>query len=64
LFLTHKIRGGFIYLAASRVEEACNYLEEYLKEHKGKALDEKTVELMHQMILIEMDKALDVVEKL
>jgi len=64
LFLTHKIRGGFVYLAASRVEEACSYLEEYLNEHKSKALDEKTVESMYHMILTEMDKALEVVEKL
>ena len=62
LFFTHKLRGGFVYLAASRVEEACNYLEEYLKANK--APDEKTVKHMYDLVLTELDKALEVVNKL
>jgi PAS domain S-box-containing protein len=64
LFLAHKMRGGFVYLGASRVEEACNYLEEYLSEHKNKGVDEKIVGQMVTIVLTEVDKALEVVEKL
>ena len=62
LFLTHKIRGGFVYVAANRVEEACNYLEEYLKTTKEPDL--KTIEHLYTLILRELEKALDILEKL
>jgi len=55
LFLTHKMRGGFVYLAASRVEEACSYLEDYLNNTKDP--DAKAIEPLYQMLLTELDAA-------
>ena len=55
LFLAHKMRGGFVYLAASRVEEACSYLEDYLNNTKKP--DGKAIKPLYQMVLTELDAA-------
>ena len=54
-FLAHKMRGGFVYVAASRVEEACSYLEDYLNNTKEP--NEKAIEPLYQMVLTELDAA-------
>jgi PAS domain S-box-containing protein len=61
LFLAHKLRGGFIYVAASRVEEACSYLEEYLSSTSKP--DEKSVKTLYQMLLTELDTAWQALDK-
>jgi YesN/AraC family two-component response regulator len=48
----HKLRGGFIYLAGMRVNEAMEYLESYLTDHAQP--DKLAVDKLYQLILQEM----------
>jgi two-component system, OmpR family, aerobic respiration control sensor histidine kinase ArcB len=58
LYLAHKIRGGFLYFAASRAEEAFSYLEAYLNDLKGKEPDKKVLEPLYRMVMTEIDTVL------
>lgn len=54
LFFTHKLRGGFVCIAAMRLEETCGHLEEYLREYKDNKPNLTSIKAMHNTILKEI----------
>jgi PAS domain S-box-containing protein len=62
LFLTHKLRGTFVYVAAIRLEEVFSQLEDYLNHTPTP--DFKAITYMYDLVLTELDAVFKTIETL